>query len=220
VAGRTDHLRSEAVKIFRFKNFYMTTFYLVRHGETEHNAEGGITGQLDIPLNEYGVEQAEKLAERLKHEDFDAAYSSDLERTYETTRIVADRHGLHPEEFEELREQDFGVMEGKPKDKWRLLVQESKDDRHFFAPDEGESTHEAGQRFLGKLEEFAEEHGGEKILVGGHSVVMKGVLMEILGLRGRYYRKLNIRNTGIVELGFSDEEGWEVVRVNDTAHLE
>jgi broad specificity phosphatase PhoE len=198
----------------------MTTFYLVRHGETEHNTGNSITGQLDIPLNDYGEEQAEKLAERLKKEDFDAAYSSDLERTYETTRIVAEPHGLHPEEFMELREQDFGVIEGKPKEKWRLLIQESEEDSHFFAPEEGESTHEAGQRFLKKLEEFAEEHDGEKILVGGHSVVMKGVLMEILGLRGRYYRKLNIGNTGLVELGFSDEEGWEVVRVNDTAHLE
>lgn len=52
--------------------------FVIRHGETEHNVEGGITGQLDIQLNQYGREQAEKLAERLETENFDAAYSSDF----------------------------------------------------------------------------------------------------------------------------------------------
>jgi broad specificity phosphatase PhoE len=195
------------------------TFYLIRHGETEHNKEGGITGQLDIPLNETGKQQAEKLAERLENEDFDAAYSSDLERTYETTRIVAERHGLHPEEYKEFREVDFGVVEGKPKEVFRKLADESGSDRHFFTPEEGESTHEAGQRFLGKLEELAEEHPEEKVLVGGHSVAMKSVLMEILGLK-RHYGKFNLANTAIIELEFSGDEGWSIVRVNDAAHLE
>lgn len=198
----------------------MTVFYLIRHGETEHNAEGGITGQLDIPLNEYGVEQAEKLAERLENEGFDAAYSSDLERTYETTRIVAEKQGFHPEEFKEFREIDFGVLEGKPKKAWRTLLKEKNNgDRHFFTPEEGESTYEAGQRFLGKLEELAEKHPGDKVLVGGHSVVLKATIMNILDLTGDYYSKLDLGNTSITELEL-DENGWKILRVNDTAHLE
>ncbi|MFB6241907.1 MAG: histidine phosphatase family protein [Candidatus Nanosalina sp.] len=197
----------------------MTTFYLIRHGETEQNTRNSITGQLDIPLNDTGKEQAEKLAERLENEDFDAAYSSDLERTYETTRIVAEKHDLHPQEFEDFREQDFGVVEGKPKEVFRKLADESEKDRHFFTPEEGESTHEAGQRSLGKLEELTEKHAGEKILVGGHSVALKAVLMEILGLK-RHYGKFNLDNTGITELEFSEEDGWSIVCVNDSAHLE
>ena len=194
--------------------------FLIRHGETEHNVEGGITGQLDIPLNEYGVEQAEKLAERLEKENFDAAYSSDLERTYETTKIVAEKQNLHPEEFKEFREMDFGVVEGKPKDAWRTLVAETDEDRHFFAPKEGESTHEAGQRFLGKLEELAEKHQGEKILVGGHSVALKATLMEILDLTGEYYSKFDLGNTSITKIEYSKDGDWKISRINDTAHLE
>lgn len=193
--------------------------FLIRHGETEHNVEGGITGQLDIPLNQYGREQAEKLAERLETENFDAAYSSDLERTYETTEIVAEKQNLHPEEFKEFREMDFGVLEGEPKEAWRTLVADTDEDRHFFAPKEGESTHEAGQRFLEKLEELSEEHFGEKILVGGHSVVLKSVVMEIFGLSGDYYSKLDLGNTSITEIELY-ENGWKVLRLNDTAHLE
>ena len=193
--------------------------FLIRHGETEHNVEGGITGQLDIPLNKYGREQAEKLGKRLENEEFDAAYSSDLERTYETTEIVAEKHDLHPEKFGEFREMDFGVVEGEPKEAWRRLVAESDEDRHFLTPENGESTHEAGQRFLGKLEELAGKHSGGKILVGGHSVVMKSVVMEIFDLTGDYYSKLDLGNTSITELEL-DEKEWKVHRLNDTAHLE
>lgn len=197
----------------------MTVFYLIRHGETEHNINGGITGQMDIPLNETGKKQAEKLAERLEKESFDAAYSSDLERTYETTRIVAEKHGLHPQEYTELREMDFGTVEGKPKETFRRMADESDKDRHYFSPPEGESTHEAGERFLEKLEELSENHPDGKILVGGHSVVLKAVLMEILELKGKQYGKLNLGNTSITELEFEGKE-WKIQRVNDTAHLE
>ncbi len=193
--------------------------FLIRHGETEHNVEGGITGQLDIPLNEYGVEQAEKLAERLKNENFDAAYSSDLERTYKTTKIVSGRQNLHPEEFKEFREMDFGTVEGKPKEVFGRMADESNKERHFYTPPDGESTHEAGQRFLGKLEDLSENHENDKILVGGHSVALKATLMRILDLKGEYYGKLNLGNTSITELEL-EEGGWKLIRVNDTAHLE
>jgi len=47
------------------KNTYCT-IYLVRHGETEWNVKKLIQGQKDIPLNEKGKKQAEKLAGKLK----------------------------------------------------------------------------------------------------------------------------------------------------------
>ena len=198
----------------------MTVFYLIRHGETQHNVNGGITGQMDIPLNLTGKRQAEELAKRLEKERFDAVYSSDLERTLETIEIIASRHGLSVEECKEFREMDFGVLEGEPKEVFRRNIDQSDKDSHFYRPTDGETSHEAGERFLNKLDELREEHEGEKILVGGHSVVMKSVLMEILGLTGHYYRKLNLGNTSITELKYDEEIGWSIVRVNDTAHLE
>ena len=197
----------------------MTIFYLIRHGETQHNINGGITGQMDIPLNLTGKRQAEELANRLEKGSFDAVYSSDLERTLETIEIIADRHSLSVEECKEFREMDFGVLEGEPKEVFRSNADESKDS-HFYRPNDGESSHDAGERFLNKLDELREEHVDERILIGGHSVVMKSVLMEILGLTGRYYRKLNLGNTSITELKYNEELGWSIVRVNDTAHLE
>lgn len=198
----------------------MSKFFLIRHGETQHNVEEGVTGQTDIPLNRNGKSQAEKLADRLEKEDFDLAYSSDLERTYETTRIVAERQGLEIKSFREFREMDFGVFEGKHKSEFRKAVDNSDVDNHFFTPEGGESSYEAGERFLNKLEEIKDLHENQKILVGGHSVVMKSVLMNILALTGEYYRKLNLGNTSITELKYDQDLGWTIIRVNDTAHLE
>lgn len=194
--------------------------FLIRHGETEHNKEGAITGQTDVSLNQKGVEQAEKLAKRLENEAFDSAYSSDLERTYETTGIVAEKQGLHPERFKEFREMDFGDLEGEPKSTWGEKVDSSDIERHLLRPENGETIEEVGNRFVGKLDELKQEKEDEKLLVGGHSVAIKASLMKILGLEGDEYKKLDLGNTGITELEFDEEYGWKLVRLNDTAHLE
>lgn len=195
-----------------------TRILIIRHGETEHNKNDEITGQLDIGLNRYGLEQAEKAADRLEKEDFDAVYSSDLERTYETVKIIAERHGLHPEPCKEFRERSFGEFEGRPKDDWRKVARSSDTDKHELSPENGESLRDVGERFLGKLEEIAEEHGGETVLIGGHGVAIKATVMAVLGLDGYGYRKLDQGNTGITELAHDGD--WKIIRMNDTAHLE
>ena len=62
--------------------------YLMRHGETEYNRVGRLQGQSDIPLNEFGIQLAEKTAEGLKSVSFDAVFSSPLQRALETARIA------------------------------------------------------------------------------------------------------------------------------------
>lgn len=195
-------------------------FLIIRHGETEHNKEDAITGQMDVALNSTGVEQAEKAAQRLEDTDIDEAYSSDLQRTYETVRLIAERHGLHPEPHKDLRERGFGEYEGRPKDDWREAVREHKGDRHHLSPEDGESLKEVGERFLGRLEKIRENHeNGETILVGGHSVAIKATVLEVLGLSGEGYGKIDLDNTSITELR-PDGDDWVLARLNDSAHLE
>jgi len=198
----------------------MNQVFIIRHGETEHNKAGEITGQEDVSLNNTGIKQAEKLAERLEKEDFDAAYSSDLERTYETTRIVAEKQGLAPERYKEFREMDFGVFEGEPKSSWGDYVSQSDVGRHLVRAEEGETIEEVGERFVGKLNTLRERHSEDKILVGGHSVAIKASIMNILNLEGDEYKKLDLDNTSITVLEYSEEYGWIMQRINDSAHLE
>lgn len=66
-----------------------TTIYFVRHGQTDANVEGLMVGQSGDPqLTEDGKNNAFKLGKGLSKIKFDAAYSSDLTRAYDTAELV------------------------------------------------------------------------------------------------------------------------------------
>ena len=85
---------------------------VVRHGETQWNADGRIQGHRGEGLNAHGREQARAVAERLAGEDFDALISSDLERAMETARAISalTGHPIRPDR--RLREWNLGVLSG------------------------------------------------------------------------------------------------------------
>ena len=90
----------------------MGTLLIVRHGETEWNAEGRIQGHTDIGLSTRGAEQARSLAERLAGLQIDAAYSSDLKRTSETAKLALGGRDIALQETPMLREYHKGAFEG------------------------------------------------------------------------------------------------------------
>lgn len=87
---------------------------IVRHGETEENKKGILQGHLPGKLSELGIEQAKKLALRLKDEKIDAIYSSDLARASDTAKEIAKFHPNAELFFiNELREKDQGSLTGR-----------------------------------------------------------------------------------------------------------
>ena len=87
---------------------------LTRHGETIDNEKGILQGQLNGKLSEKGFEQAKKLAIRLKDENIDVIYSSDLERSVNTAKEIAKYHPNSKIFYvNELRERNVGDFEGK-----------------------------------------------------------------------------------------------------------
>src|ERR1051325_8568524 len=100
---------------------------LTRHGETFENANKITMGQgIDGVLNEEGVQQARKLADRLKEEKIDFAYTSDLKRAISTTEEILKYHP-HTKMIcvSELRERNLGIYEGKPNFEWKEAMQKS-----------------------------------------------------------------------------------------------
>lgn len=91
----------------------MKTLYLVRHGETAHNADGRTMGQMDIPLNARGLEQARQTAGFLGRYPIERIVSSDLSRAMATAQPLAEALGLSVEPDARLRELSFGILEGK-----------------------------------------------------------------------------------------------------------
>ena len=85
----------------------MTTLYLVRHGETVDNANQIMQGQTQGELNENGIRQAQEVSEAWKDRPIDVVIASDLKRSIDTARIIAEPHGLEVVTTPLLRERDF-----------------------------------------------------------------------------------------------------------------
>jgi 2,3-bisphosphoglycerate-dependent phosphoglycerate mutase len=92
----------------------MTLFYLLRHGETDWNHQKRLQGQEDIPLNDTGREQAQRISHVIAGLDLAACYTSDLSRAFETAQLALSSHpaSLVPVPVPELRERHFGRMSG------------------------------------------------------------------------------------------------------------
>ena len=157
-----------------------TTFYFIRHGESEGNAAGRFTGQTDSPLTERGRRQAQAIADELASVKFDRIVSSDLSRTRDTADAIANRQGLRVEVFPELREIDVGDRTGKPFDEARGLPNWSDDG--FVAWPGGEMLDEVVTRVLGAIERLTRESPGKTILVVGHGGVNRILLSHFLGI--------------------------------------
>ena len=90
----------------------MLRLILVRHGQTDWNAQARYQGQADIPLNDVGRRQAAAVAQRLASEEIDILFASDLRRAWETGTAIATARGQTLLAEPRLREMDFGQWQG------------------------------------------------------------------------------------------------------------
>ena len=157
-----------------------TTFYFVRHGESEGNAARVFTGQTDSPLTERGRQQAETVAEELAEVKFDRIVSSDLSRTRDTAAVIAKRHRVPVEIIPELREIDVGDRTGKTFDETKGLP--NWNDDGFVAWPGGETLDRVLDRTLGAIDRLIGESPGQTILVVGHGGVNRILLSHFLGI--------------------------------------
>lgn len=95
----------------------MTHLYYVRHGLSELNVAGRISGFIDTPLVEDGRKQAKEAGQNAKNLEIEHIITSPLSRAYETAKIIAKEIG-YPEKDIEVNpmfiERHFGAMEGQP----------------------------------------------------------------------------------------------------------
>lgn len=161
-----------------------TTFYIVRHGQTEWNHKRLIQGQKDSPLTELGISQAKDLAEKLKHIQFDEIFSSDLLRAQKTAEIINAERNLRIKTTELLREKHYGKYEGTRLDEFLKIFGEweslSKKEQlwHPFHK-ELEDDDQTSSRFITFLREIALGFPGKTILIVSHGIIMRSFLVHL-----------------------------------------
>ncbi|PXW95755.1 putative phosphoglycerate mutase [Sphaerotilus hippei] len=201
----------------------MTDFTLVRHGETDWNRVHRFQGQLDVPLNELGQLQAQRLADRLAGERFDAVVVSDLSRTRATAQPLLDRLGLPARYCAQWREQCFGQFEGHEapviiREHPELWAAWARHEADFALPGGGESNLDFHARVFGALRSLALEHAGRHVLVVTHGGVLDMFWRTAHGLPLGGARRCSIPNAGVNRLRWQDER-LHVVDWGDEAHL-
>jgi broad specificity phosphatase PhoE len=185
----------------------MTTFYIVRHGETHWNVQKLLQGHADSPLTQAGREQAQALAAKFAPIQFDHVFSSDLLRAKHTAELLTIEKQLAINTTELLRERSFGKYEGKSREQFeaenRELVAKfealSDAEKHTFkyAPDMS-SDEEVVTRLITFLRETAVAYPDKTILAVTHGGVLR-VLLKHLGKPVRWGRG-TIKNTAYIIL--------------------
>jgi len=149
----------------------MTSLYLVRHGETDWNAQRRIQGSTDIPLNQMGREQAAATGRLLARRTWDGLFASPLGRAVETATIIGSEIGLPlADTIPAIAERNYGEAEGLNYDQ---IEQRFPGD----TPVPGRETHEAvAERVIPALVGLAKSHPGESLIVVSHGGVIRSVL--------------------------------------------
>ncbi len=199
-----------------------TNLVLVRHGETAWNVEGRIQGHRDIALNELGLAQANAVGRRLRAEDFDAIYSSDLLRAYCTaTPAVA-----HPEtdivREPRLRERHLGVLQGltgaeaaiRQPDAWKAFKSRETD----TALAGGEGLGEFSRRIVSFIEDVLARHAGQRILLVTHGGVLDAAYRHALRMPLSAHRDFPVYNASVNEI-LHDSGRWTISSWGDVSHL-
>jgi probable phosphoglycerate mutase len=182
----------------------LTTFALVRHGQTDWNAQRRLQGATDIPLNDVGRGQARDAVANLSGHQWDTVVSSPLSRAAETANLIAEGLGLSvARHVPELTERSFGLAEG---------LQAGPDLEALRIPggfQGAESEEEAAVRGLTALEALAEEFRGRRVLVVAHGTLLRVSLSRAIG------RTLHSIDNAVLNLAHHHvDDGWQLEYYN------
>jgi broad specificity phosphatase PhoE len=182
----------------------MTRLLLIRHGETDWNHEGRWHGQLDVPLNARGEQQAERLAELLEDQPVQAVYSSDLQRAVETARRLANDKSVPLVLDHRLREIDQGKWQGlRVADIMEMYGPEYQSgwrDSLDGGPPGGETARQVQERALQAVAEIVRRHPDETVAVVSHGFTIAMVRLHFIGLPIQEVRPLIPKNGEIAVL--------------------
>jgi len=200
----------------------LSRLLLVRHGNTKGNSAERLWGHTDIELSALGIKQAERLRDRLAAEKIDAIYTSELRRASATAEIIASRHQTKVTICPELKEINFGQVEGLTFQEISHLYPElarawPTRDLTFQFPG-GESVGDLNNRvvkFLKRLEKHAPE---ETILIVAHSGILRLLICHLLGIEPWHWRQLR---TDLASLSILETypQGAILNLLNDVSHL-
>lgn len=182
----------------------MTTIYLTRHGETEENSKRILQGHLPTRLNSTGIKQAHDLKDSLQNIHFDAILSSDLIRSIETAKIIAEPHQQDVICCPLIQERNWGSWSGAS----------IPDIQGKEFPQDVETVDDMFKRAEKFLELVQKEYANQTLLVVGHGLMDRVILAC---LQGKTIKDIPpFANTEVRILELSQEGTYSCKSLEDT----
>jgi probable phosphoglycerate mutase len=202
-----------------------TRFCLVRHGETDWNAERRLQGHTDIELNTRGLAQATQMARALKNMnfEFDVLYTSDLQRARQTAKAIESLYSVSAIGHSALRERNLGALQGltlneapniEP-DLWQAHL--SRDIHQEMRG--GESILQFSSRIKFALDEIQKSHAGKTILLVSHGGALD-MMYRIASNQALDSEKVVAVPNASLNWISHDGLSWKVENWADTSHLD
>ncbi len=181
---------------------------LVRHGETYANLENLSQGHLNSQLTAEGIEQAEKVSERLRYEKIDVAFSSDLDRALDTCAKILNFHkDVTLIKTPILREQAKGIFEGKPKDQRAKLLKKDTVPYHEWHPEGGERLIDVWDKLIPFFEKIKSDYADKHVLIVSHGCPIACILSYLHGKKVEDFNDyLPRKNTAVSIVEFDNNK--------------
>jgi broad specificity phosphatase PhoE len=200
-----------------------TLVILVRHGQTEWNRVERFRGWADVPLNDNGLKQAEKTAARIANQWQPVAiFSSPLSRAIKTAEAIGKATGLPVNPESGLKDINYGKWQGLTPEEagkeYPEMVEAWYLTPHLAKIPGGETLDELRARAMKTVEELASKYRGKTIILVGHTVINRIILLGVMGLgNDRFWRiKQEPCAINVFEI---DAGEYTLISLNDTCHL-
>lgn len=202
---------------------FTTELLLIRHGQTDWNVQERIQGQIDIPLNQEGLRQADLVAQELAKLDIAGIYSSDLTRALSTAQALSTLIQKPIVALEALREMHAGEAQGLTSAEreilygtWRLWLEQLPLEQRTGHPEWplGESQKDVFARAYKCLTDLAHNHPYARIAVITHSGIIH-TLIRILG-----YEEVALPNCSVASFSYHSAYQETPLKFNGVTYLE
>jgi broad specificity phosphatase PhoE len=200
----------------------MTIMHLVRHGRSVWNAAGRIQGQIDIELDEIGLQQAQRIAERLEREPIAAIYSSPLLRARSTAEVIAARFSLPVKLDARLMEYNFGAISGLT---WKEMTENHPELANRWLEDPwavpvagSEGRVNFAARVTSAMQDVCASHPAEQVAIVAHGGTFGIYFAAMLGLDLDRRHPFHFGNTSL-SLVEMREGVFHIHSLNNMCHL-
>jgi 2,3-bisphosphoglycerate-dependent phosphoglycerate mutase len=203
----------------------ITRFCLVRHGETDWNAQRRLQGHTDIDLNARGLAQAEQMARAIKKINlaFDVLYTSDLQRAAKTAKAIEQLFSTSAITNTGLRERHLGALQGLTTDEAPQLEPDLwKSHLSRNVTEElrgGESIQQFADRISTALEKIREQYLGKTVLLVSHGGALDMMYRIASNQPLDAEKAVAVPNASLNWISH-DGRSWKVDGWADTSHLE